>query len=137
MMENKKDLYAKSVCFFLAEQLRTKNISLSRAAEIAQHVLDNIKLVDTEQDFLQLVKSLSADFEELCELTQRIQFDIKISQRRDLETQVRQFAATCLPQDPHLALCVLQEAVKEEVDFNYLCGKFPEFKQFVTVKSDA
>jgi len=128
---NQKDQYAKSVCFFLAEEIRVKQMSLPRAAEIAQKVVDNLNLIDSEQDFLRFIKELSKDFEELFQLQERIQMDIHISTRKNLENKVREFVANILPQDTNLALRLLQEAIKDEINTDDLCKKFPEFQQFL------
>lgn len=131
---NQKDEYAKSASYFLAELLRTRKISLKRVAEIGQKVIDHINLIDTEQDFLKLVKELSADFEELNTLGDRVQMSIGISQRKSLEHKVLDFVAFILPQDTTVALAILQEAVKEDVRLEDLCGKFPRFGQFIAIK---
>jgi|GEM_PF-2200680 len=129
--QNHKEQYAKSVCFFLAELLRTRKIDLKRAAEIAQKVMDNINLIDTEQDFSRLIKGMSADFEELFQLEERLQLNISFNERRDLDDLVREFVASILPQDTNLAFVVLQEAVKDNVQSEDLCVKFPQFREFI------
>lgn len=131
---NQKDEYAKSTCYFLAELLRTRKISLKRAAEIGQKLIDHINLIDTEQDFLKLVKELSADFEELNTLEDRVQMSIVISERKSLEHKVLDFVAFILPQDAQSAQAILQEAVKEDARLEDLCGKFPQFSQFIAIK---
>lgn len=131
---NQKDEYAKSASYFLAELLRTRKISLKRAAEIGQKLIDHINLIDTEQDFLKLVKELSADFEELNTLEDQVQMSIVISERKSLEHKVLDFVAFILPQDAQSAQAILQEAVKEDVRLEDLCGKFPQFSQFIAIK---
>ncbi|HYC79427.1 MAG TPA: hypothetical protein VEC17_00180, partial [Candidatus Binatia bacterium] len=64
-MQTTRDHYGRMVCFFLAEGLRSRKISISRAAEIAEKVLNHVNLLDTETAFLNLVKELAKDFEEL------------------------------------------------------------------------
>lgn len=128
---NQKNEYAKSVCYFLAEELRTKQISLPRAAEIAQKVVENINLIDTEQDFLLLIKDMTRDFEELFRLEERIQMHVHISARKDLEAKVLEFVENILPQDTNIALQILQEAIKVEINIDDLRKKFPQFSQFL------
>ena len=130
-MDSHKEQYARSICFFLAEQLRVRRVSLARAAEIAQKVMDNLNLIDTEQDFLRFIKALSQDFEELNQLQDRVFMSIHISARRDLETKVREFVVNILPQDTSLVLQILGEAIKDDVKVEDLCLKFPQFKQFL------
>ncbi|MEO8065262.1 MAG: hypothetical protein ABI643_00210 [Candidatus Doudnabacteria bacterium] len=125
------DQYAKSVCYFLAEQLRVRNISLQRAAEIAQKVVDNINLIDNEQVFLKLIMDLTKDFDELFPLTERIQMSIHISERKLLEGEVLEFVEDILPVDTHTALRILQEAVKAQINKDVLRQEFPQFSQFL------
>lgn len=128
---DQKEQYARSVCYFLAELLRTHRLSLLRAAEIAQKVVENINLIDSEENFLKLVKELSSDFEELNKLSDRIQMNIHTSQRKILEDAVRGFVITILPSDTNLALAILQEAIKDHIMIEDLCVKFPQFQVFI------
>lgn len=128
---DQKNEYAKSVCYFLAEELRVRNISLERAAEIAQKVVDNINLIDTEEDFLKLIKDLSRDFEELFRLERRIQIGIKISKRKELEAMVRQFVINILPQDTAMALQILKETIRDGIMEEDLRKDFPKFDLFL------
>lgn len=132
MSSQNKNEYAKSVCFFLVELIRTRKIGLKRAAEIADRVVSNINLVDTEADFLRLVKTISSDFEEVARLEERIYMSIHVNKRKELETRVREFVVVIMLQDMKLALDVLQEAIRDEVSVDDLCLKFPQFKQFIT-----
>lgn len=127
----KKEEYAKSVCLFLAELLRTRKISLQRAAEIAQKVVDHVNLLDTEADFLKLIKELTYDFEELFKLEQRVMMHMETSKRLELENRVREFVIGVMGYDPNLALSVLQAAISEQTDMTNMCAKFPQFKEFI------
>lgn len=128
-----KDKYAKAVCYFLAELLRTRKITLTRSAEIAQKVVDHINLIDSEADFLRLIKEMTSDFEELFQLTERIQTTIKVDTRKDLEAGVREFVIRMLPQDTKLALEVLLAAIQENTKVDDLCARFPQFKDFLII----
>jgi hypothetical protein len=125
-----KEQYAKMVCLFLAEGLRTRRIPLQNAAEIAGKFLQNINLLDTEQDFLSLVKELSKDFSELSVLEHQASRAIQISEKRRLEQQVREFAVQVIVTDPPRALSLLQDAARDDVSIETLCAKYPEFKSF-------
>lgn len=129
--QNSKEQYAKLTCLFLAEQLRVKKISLRRAADIAQKVVVNINLVDSESDFLRLIKELSKDFEELYTLEERVFFWMHANERRKLESSVRAFAIEVFPQNPKLALDVMLEAIKDEVRLDDLRQKFPLFTKYL------
>ncbi|MBI2355658.1 MAG: hypothetical protein HYV13_00440 [Candidatus Doudnabacteria bacterium] len=126
-----KEQYAKLVCLFLAEQLRVKRISLRRAADIAQKVTENLSLIDSEQDFLRLIKELSNDFEELFTFEERVFFWVHTNERNNLEATVRAFAIETIPQDPKLALDVMLAAINDETRLDDLKQKFPSFAQFL------
>ena len=83
--QDSKNDFAKAVSLFLAEMLRTRSITLRRAADIAEQVINNINLIEGEADFLRLIKDLSRDFEELHQLSGRIQMNGRSRQRQDLE----------------------------------------------------
>ena len=129
--EPKKNEYARSVALFLAELLRTRKTNLIRAAEIAQKVVNNINLIDTEHDFLRLIKELSADFEELNKLEPLISFNVHRNERREIEIKVRQFVVSIVSSDMGQALAILQEAIKDDSLLEDLCQKFPQFNQFI------
>ncbi|HEV8601163.1 MAG TPA: hypothetical protein VGQ87_01030 [Patescibacteria group bacterium] len=127
----KKEQYAKTVCLFLAEQLRVKKIGLKRAADIAQKVVFNINLMDTEADFLRFVKELSKDFDELFRLEDRVFFNMIADERKQMENMVRNFAIQILSEDPKMALDIMLEAIKEESKVETLAAKFPKFNDYI------
>jgi len=129
--KNKKEEYAKMVCYFLAEQLRIHKISLKRAAEIGQKVLDNLNLIDSERDFLKLVKELARDFEELVKLEDRTFLFAQESERHKMEKAVRDYVIATLSRDMPSALMILSAAIAESASMDSLCGQFPQFKQFI------
>lgn len=131
---NQKEEYAKAVCYFLAELLRNHKVSLRRAAEISEKVVANINLIDTELHFLEFIRELSRDFEELVTLTTRIDLHLKTGEREKLDMQVREFVISSLDKDIHLAFGVLNEAVQPGACHEKLCQKFPLFKQFIETR---
>ena len=135
--QNNKNEYAKAVSMFLAELLRTRKIGLVRAADIAQKFVENINLLDSEQRFLQFIKELSDDFEELYHLEERVDMHMKFNFRHDFEQKVREFAIATLFTDPNLACSVLQEAVNENCELNTLAVKFPQFGNFINNKEQS
>ncbi len=130
-MIDRKDQYAKSVCQFLAEQLRVRKIGLERAAEIAQKVVDNINLMDTEADFLKFVKILAADADELVHLQERVNMHLHASSRKELENTVREFVEQILPQDNQQAAAILKQSAVENMQLEDLCREFPKFREFI------
>ena len=130
----KKEEYAKAVCMFLAEMLRTRKVSLARSAEIAQKVVDNINFIDTEEDFLRLIKERPSDYEELFKLQKIVLLDVERAERRDMEEVVREYVINIMGADARQALDVLVEAVKQEAQLPQLCTKFPKLKEFMEAK---
>jgi hypothetical protein len=127
-----KDEFAKCICFFLAEQLRTKKITLKRAAEIAEKMLANINLLDTERDFLRLTKELSKDFEELVHLEEQANFRVIEDDRQTNEGLVREFVICTLAEDLKTATAILQDAVSAQGEnIETLKAKYPTFKKFI------
>jgi hypothetical protein len=126
-----KEEYAKMVCLFLAEGLRTRRIDLQKTAEIAGKILQNINLLDTEHDFLSLIKELSKDFDELTALEQRVGQSIILNQKRKMEQQVREYAIQILVSDTKTALQLLQDAAQENITMENLYIKYPEFMKFL------
>jgi hypothetical protein len=131
MALTQKEQYAKMVCLFLAEGLRTRRISLRRSGEIAEKILQNINLVDTESDFLSLVKELSKDFEELTVLESKIARTKELNEKKWVEAKVREFAIHSLPADSQSALSILQDAADGNSDLTKLQEKYPAFKNYL------
>ncbi len=131
---NTKEQYAQAVCYFLAELLRNHRVSLPRAAEISEKVVGNINLIDTEKQFLEFIRDLSRDFEELLQFTERIDMHMKAGDREKLETQVREFVISSIGSDLDTAFAVLNEAIKEGCRHEDLCQKFPQFHQFIQTR---
>ncbi len=130
-LPNQKNQYAKMVSLFLAELLRTRKIDLSRAADIAQKVIRNINLIDTEEQFLNFVKELTRDFDELFPLEERVHMHVHVTKRKDLEQKVQAFVIDVMAKDIDTALHLLQSAIDDEAQLEDLFVKFPDFKLFV------
>jgi hypothetical protein len=126
----KKEEYAKSVCMFLSELLRTHRIDLARSAEIAQKTLEHLNLIDSEEDFLKFVKELTLDFQELFQLEERVLLNVHMNRRAEMENLVREFVITTVPDNPKQALTILLEAIKDDCRLEDLSRKFPLFEKF-------
>jgi hypothetical protein len=134
-LTNRHD-YALAVCHFLAEGLRSRQISLMRGAEIAEKVIQNLNLIDSEYDFLRLVKELSKDFDELLQLEQRISMFIKGDERKKMEIEVKEFVITSLAQDAASAVQLMEAAIKDGADSRGLAARFPKFKEYLDKKNE-
>lgn len=128
---DKKEEYAKAVCLFLAEQLRIHRLTLARAAEIARKIVAHMNLIDTEYDFLNLVKELSKDFDELVVLEQRVYIGVVQDERKHMETLVKEFVIETLSNDSDLALAIMHDATQDKVKLSDLKQKFPQFNTFL------
>ncbi len=135
-LKNKED-YARVVCMFLAEGLRSRNITLVRGAEIAQKVYDNLNLLDSEQDFLRLIKELSNDFEELLQLEQRVNMYVASDQRAKMEKLVKEFVAAAMVSDSKTALDLIHEATKPDSTIESLKKTFPKFQEYLETNHGA
>lgn len=127
----KKHEYARAVCVFLADGLRSRRIPLQHAAEIAEKVVENINLIDSEEDFLKFVKNLASDFEELAKLEERIYMRIRIDERKELEAKVRDYVVRMIESDLEQSVRLLEEAVKNGSTLHDLVNKFPRFKKYL------
>ena len=59
---------------FLAEAVRSRRISLARAAEISHRVLNLLPRMNTESKILSLLTEVEKDFEEVSALKQALHF---------------------------------------------------------------
>ncbi|OGE74150.1 MAG: hypothetical protein A3I07_01785 [Candidatus Doudnabacteria bacterium RIFCSPLOWO2_02_FULL_42_9] len=131
--DNNKNEFAKHVALFLAELIRSRRIDLQRAADIAQKVVQNINLIDSESQFLEFVKELHRDFDELHALVDIVHMHVHMSARKDLENKVSMYVASIMPSDMGLAVKILEEAIVDGVTEEALCQKFPGFKEYVEI----
>lgn len=131
----RKEEYAKCVCLFLAEGLRNHKISLKRAADIGQKVIDHLNLVDSEQDFLRLVKDLESDFEELISLEKIVLLNSQKSDREKMEALVREYVIAEMAADPKLSLSLLTAATNDQATLTDLKNKFPQFAGYLEQKN--
>ncbi|MBX4187527.1 MAG: hypothetical protein KW793_00105 [Candidatus Doudnabacteria bacterium] len=127
---SQKEQYARMVCLFLAEGLRTRKISLKKAADIADKVLVHLNLLDSEMIFLKFVKELAHDFEELNILEKQIVYDQARSNRKKFEQEVKEFAIEKLNTDPSLAMAILADASQDGASAESITAKYPEFKSY-------
>lgn len=128
---NKSEHYSKSVCFFLSEMLRTRQVTLERAADIASRIIKKIDEVQTEDEFLELIRILEQEFQVLQVLEDEISFVQDTTERMDMEKMVREFAINHLPDDPDRALAIMEDALLPNTDLEQLCLKYQDFNNHV------
>jgi predicted transcriptional regulator len=129
--DQKKQNFGKAICLFLAEGMRSREIGLARAADIAEKVVSNINLIDTEEDFYNLIKELSKDFEELKKLNKKLVKAVKNAEQEKMEKSVKEYVSRILSHDSKLALTLMQEACKPGANLQNLREQFPSFDFFI------
>lgn len=126
-----KEKYIKILCLFLAEEMRVHNIELDRAAFVARKVMQNINLLDSEKDFLSLIKELSKDFNELVRFGQHLEYSSAIKSRRNWEQFVTDYVVSNLTNNMHTALQIVEDASQPDMSLDILKKKYPEFGDYI------
>ena len=120
--------FATAVCEFLSEMLRTRRVSLARGTEIAAALVPRLQDIRTEEEFHRAVRELEFEFQEMRQLSDELQLHSKISERKQMEKLVRDFAARELPENPSAAVKIMQDALQPEMTLDWLLRKYPELK---------
>lgn len=116
---------------FLAEVIRSRRISLRRAAEVSQHVIALFPQVKSEKDVLALLTEVEKDFEEIVVLKQALHFGYSETDIRVYEHEIKEYAAGIFTKDMPSSVSFLQEASKPDMDIVKLCLRYPDFCQFL------
>jgi len=128
---SQKQQYAQMTCLFLADQLRQRKLSTSSVGSIAQTISRHINLMDTDRDFLGLLKELSKDFAGLEPLEKQVLDRAAQKARRQMEDLVHSYATDALASDPAGALRVIQAAAEPDATVERLTSQFPELQAFI------
>ena len=123
-----REKFATAVCEFLSEMLRTRRVSLARGTEIAAALVPRPQDIRTEEEFHRAVRELEFEFQEMRQLSDELQLHSKISERKQMEKLVRDFAARELPENPSAAVKIMQDALQPEMTLDWLLRKYPELK---------
>jgi len=99
-MTTLKENMSKAVCLFLAEMLRTRKVKLDRCADIAAEIVNRLESIGSEKQFLDAVKELEFEFQELKTLKNDLLQVTSMSSRQQMEQIVREYAIQILPHDP-------------------------------------
>lgn len=129
-----KEQFAKSVCLFLAEMLRTRKVTLHRGAEIARAMVLKLDEIETEEDFLRLTRELEYEFQELVALSHDLVFHQEVSRRQQMEQLVRAFVIHDLPGNPRQAVLIMEKALEPACSLEELATLFPDFAEFVAIE---
>jgi hypothetical protein len=123
--------FANLVALFLAENIRSRKISLKRAAEISETVVLNLARLGSEEEVLQFLAEVERDFEEVITLKQVLHFGYAQTDIAMYEDEIKEYAARIFPEDMVLSAGFLQDAIKPEMTIQKLSLKYPDFCRFV------
>lgn len=127
-----KEKLSKAVCLFLAEMLRTRSMSLERSAEIAAGIVEQLDEIQNEMHFLEVVREMEYEFQELKQLERDLVFYNQVGERERMEEVVRQYAINYLPDNPEAAVEIMEKALLSGTTLDDLIHEFPEFEKFVS-----
>jgi hypothetical protein len=119
------------VALFLAEAIRSRRMSLARAAEISHRVVSHMDMLNSEDQALELLTNIEKDFEEVASLKQALHFGYRPSDVKIYETEIRDYASKIFAWDITLSNAFLQDAAKPGASIQELCLKYPEFCQYL------
>ena len=119
------------VALFLAEAIRSKRTSLSRAAEISHRVVARINLLKSESQALSLLTEVEKDFTEVSVLKQALHFGNHASDVKIYENEIKDYASKVVAKDIQLSNAFLEDAAKQGANIQELCLKYPEFCSYL------
>ena len=119
------------VALFLAEAIRSRRTSLSRAAEISQRVIAGLPNLDSESRALEALTEVEKDFQEISTLKQALHFGYEPSEIRVYESEIKDFASKIFTKNINLSAAFLQDAAKPGTTIQQLCIKYPDFCDFL------
>lgn len=124
------------VSLFLSELLRSRRASLSRAAEVASHVVQTLSTLKSEDDALALLGALEHEFTEVIALKQALHFGYREEDVHVYEQEIREYAATIFGTDMVLSSSFLKDAAEPTATIQTLCLKYPDFCQYLIQSSE-
>lgn len=119
------------VALFLAEAIRSRRTSLSRAAEISHRVVSNINQLTSEGQALSLLTEIEKDFREVSSLKQALHFGYKLSDVKIYEAEIKDYVAKTFTRDIAASNSFLQDAASQGMTISALCLKYPDFCQYL------
>lgn len=124
------------VALFLAEAIRSRRMSISRAAEISQRVVSNLPRVSSENEVLNMLTDISRDFDEVVVLKQALHFGHHPSDVKIFESEIKYYASEILENDIDASNAFLQYAAQPGMTIQQLFLKYPTFCQFLMSHPD-
>lgn len=136
MPDSEQISFSKLIGLFLAEELRSRRVSLARAAEISRRVMRSLGNINSETDALNMLSEIEKDFEEVLVLKQVLHFGYKESDVKLYEEEIKQYAADLVKRDMEASAAFLKDASDNGTTIQTLCVKYPNFCSYLAVNSD-
>lgn len=124
------------ISLFLCELLRSRKISLSRAAEVAYGVIEKLSEITNESEALSFLGSLEKDYEEVLALKQALHFGYKEEDVHVYEKEIREYAASLFDSNMVVSSSFLHDAADPRATIQTLCLKYPDFCTYLIASSD-
>ncbi len=124
------------VAAFLAEVLRSRHTTVTRAAEISRRVVAELEGLQGEPAALAFVSELERQFEEVTSLKQALHFGYGPADVRVYERELKDFAADLASRDPAGAARFLEDAASRGATVQDICLRYPDFCTFLLTSSD-
>lgn len=131
MVASTTNNFVELIALFLSEIIRSRQVTIRRAAEIAHLVIIRLPEVVSEADALRVLTDIERDFEEVVSLKQAIHFGYDKSDIRLYEREIREFASQIFMKDMVLSATFLQDAAREGMTIQELCLKYPNFCEYL------
>src|SRR6266404_5309817 len=130
-MSSSTQTFNSMVALFLAEAIRSRRTSLTRAAEISHRVIAMLPSISGETQALSMLTEIEKDFQEVSVLKQALHFGYQSSDVKVYETEIKDYASKIFSKDLNLSNAFLQDAARPGATIQQLCLKYPEFCQFL------
>ncbi len=119
------------IALFLAEAIRSRRISLARAAEISKRVVARLPGLESEDEALLMLTQIEKDFEEVTVLKQALHFGYQASSIKVYESEIKDYVSKILARDINSSTAFLQDAASPGLTIQQLCLKYPEFCRYL------
>lgn len=130
-MDQALDNLKQMIAMFLSEAIRTKRITLARAAEISQRVVADLPFIMNESGALMMLTDIEKDFGEITVLKQALHFGYHASDIKIFEQEIKDYAAKIFVRDIPLSNRFLQDAASVGMTIQQLCLKYPDFCDYL------
>ncbi len=126
--------YSRLAAVFLSEIIRSRRISLARAAEISEAVNSAMQNMKSEEELLSYLTGIEKDFEEVRGLKEVLNFGLRQPETKIYEREIKEYAAELFKNDMVASSIFLQDAAKSSMTMQELCLRYPEFSKRVSAK---